>query len=266
MFKTISLQGTSKNTILSISNEQDWVNIITNHYQIQPGYTYTFKVVASQIITTQRFEAMKLEDRKCFLSREGQNISIMKNYTKGGCQYECAIDQIVKTCNCTPWNIPKIKLNNPPFCEDKFVPVSAGFLSCTDMVLSSFSAKECRCPSNCVDTIFSVFDYKESMENPGFNCYEARIFDRKKGVYPFNIFCDLCRKALKLHKVWFIEIFKELNLASHDDFPKFCNDFLMNNVALIKVEMAAPSLTQSVRDKRFNFAAQLSDLGKLSKY
>jgi hypothetical protein len=42
----------------------------------------------------------------------------------------------------------------------------------------------------------------------------------------------------------------------------FCNTFLTQNVALVKVEMATKSLTRSLKDKRFNFVSQLSSLGK----
>ena len=37
----------------------------------------------------------------------------------------------------------------------------------------------------------------------------------------------------------------------------------MKNVAIIKVEMAAPRLIQSVRDKRFVYTGQISDLGMI---
>jgi hypothetical protein len=41
----------------------------------------------------------------------------------------------------------------------------------------------------------------------------------------------------------------------------FCSKFVIENVALVKVEMVAKSLTRSVKDKRFNFVDQLSSLG-----
>ncbi len=45
--------------------------------------------------------------------------------------------------------------------------------------------------------------------------------------------------------------------------PKdFCNKFMMENLALVKVEMASKSLLRSVKDQRFNFVAKVSSLGK----
>ena len=46
------------------------------------------------------------------------------------------------------------------------------------------------------------------------------------------------------------------------NFDEFCNKFLKENVAVVKVEMATKSLTRSLKDKRFNFVSQLSSLGK----
>jgi hypothetical protein len=52
------------------------------------------------------------------------------------------------------------------------------------------------------------------------------------------------------------------NALDPGSVEKFCKKFLMENVALVKVEMATKSLTRSIKDKRFNFVSQLSSLGK----
>jgi hypothetical protein len=55
-------------------------------------------------------------------------------------------------------------------------------------------------------------------------------------------------------------------IVSNDQTPlflrTFCKKFLPENVVLVKVEMASKAITRSIKDKRFNFAAQLSSLGK----
>ena len=78
-----------------------------------------------------------------------------------------------------------------------------------------------------------------------------------KEEYPFNIYCNLCRRALKFHKILFV-----VSAVDLTDFRKFCNDFLMSNIAIIKIELANPGITQTIRDKRFNFESQLSGLGE----
>ena len=46
----------------------------------------------------------------------------------------------------------------------------------------------------------------------------------------------------------------------------FCNKFMMENLALVKVEMASKSVIRSVKDQRFNFVAKVSSLGKFIVY
>ena len=128
-------------------------------------------------------------------------------------------------------------------------------------VFSSFSQKNCQCPTNCEETQFSVFDIQEPLENPGSFCTDTATTDGKRGVYPFNILCNMCREAIRMNKFLFVVYYKlDVN---NIDYSKFCNDFLMKNVAILKVEMAAPRLIQSVRDKRFIYTTQLSDLGDI---
>ena len=257
MFQPISLQGTFRNILVSLTNEQEWLQSIFNNFQIQPGYTHTFKVLASQIKATERFRAMSSEDRNCSFPHEVSKTSLMKNYSKGGCLFECAIRQIAQDCNCTPWNIPKNDLLNPPFCEENIDATAS--LSCVKNVFTSFSPKNCLCPTNCEETQFSIFDSKEPLEHPGSFCSDTAINDQKKGVYPFNILCNLCREALRLNRISFV-IDYSMDVTNID-YSKFCDNFLMKNVAVIKVEMAAPRLIQSVRDKHFIYTAQISDLG-----
>jgi hypothetical protein len=52
MFKTMSMESSSKNFFLSVSNHREWVNIFAVNFVIEPGHSYTFKVIADQIITT----------------------------------------------------------------------------------------------------------------------------------------------------------------------------------------------------------------------
>ena len=263
MFKTDSIEGTSKNSILSITNENEWVNVFGNYFIIQPGNSYTFKVTANRMITTKRFDDMKFEDRNCHLPHETKDSYLMKNYFKGSCLYECAVKQIIEKCNCTSWNFPKYNLSTPPFCEGPSSPSPTITSACFDQVFSSLSSKKCDCPSNCVDTAFTVFDFVQALDNPGLQCNDFQVLDKTKGVYPYNVLCGLCRKALRLHRIQFQFTYLQFRSANPDNFPEFCNQFLKNNIALIKVEMAAPGLLLSVRDTRTNFESQLSSLGKL---
>ncbi len=265
MFKTISMGTSTKNSIMSITNAREWVSIFANNFLIEPGYSYTFKIIANQINTTDRLAELSSRDRKCNLPLDTDNLQLMREYSKGGCLYECAIQLVAKNCNCTPWNVPKMTIDSPPFCEESFNATSGQATTCHDNIFTTFSTKGCDCPSNCFDTTFTVFDFKKPLENPGMNCSEFAANEKNKN-YPYPVFCDICRKALRFYKLQFNYKFlfeKSTNSKSANpaDIPTFCNQFLVENIATIKVEIASPTLILSMRDKRFNFSGQLSDLG-----
>jgi hypothetical protein len=258
------MEGSSKNVILSFTNEREWVSIFANNFIIEPGYSYTFKIIANQIITTDRLAELSPKDRKCNLPLDTYNLQLMREYSKGGCLYECAITKVAKNCNCTPWNMPKVRMENLPFCEANFTENRAGMKPCHDNELSKFTIKDCDCPSNCYDTTFTVFDFKEPLENPGQFCDSLNKTGKQIALYPYSVFCDICWKARIFYKILFnYKFVVEKSINFEDDYKSFCSQFLMENVAVIKAEIATPTLIQSKRDKRFSFEGQISELGTL---
>jgi hypothetical protein len=47
-----------------------------------------------------------------------------------------------------------------------------------------------------------------------------------------------------------------------DNLDEFCNKFVHQNVAIVKIEMATKFITRSVKDERNSFVSQLSSIGK----
>ena len=71
MFNMVSCSKTStKNFILSITNENNPFDIFKQSYIIEPGNVYTYRVIANQIVGTDRFNAMEPVDRGCSLPHE----------------------------------------------------------------------------------------------------------------------------------------------------------------------------------------------------
>ena len=48
----------SKNFILSITNEKSAYDILEQNYLLEPGNLYTFRVMASQMVTNKQFDAL----------------------------------------------------------------------------------------------------------------------------------------------------------------------------------------------------------------
>jgi len=174
----------TKNTIATITTKSDWIDIYANNFVIEPGYSYTFKIISSQITTTKRFAEMDQSHRNCHMPKEVNGFEFLRKYSKVGCNYECFLKEVIKSCNCTPWYVPRNHLNNLPFCEAKRNLQSDETYACMNSLFSEFSTQKCNCPANCKDTTFTVFDFKQPLEEPGKNCDVFEVLEKKAEVYP----------------------------------------------------------------------------------
>ena len=149
------------------------------------------------------------------------------------------------------------------YCEEKYTEGINEANVCLSQLYSEFSLNNCDCPSDCSGTSLTVFDFRFPLDNPGKYCEKSKSSEKISVAYPYNVLCDICRKYVTHNRVKLTYDYVVKNSTNPDDFYNVvCNDFLMENVAVIKVELSSPTLTRSVRDKRFNFEGQLSDLGK----
>ena len=91
--------------------------------------------------------------------------------------------------------------------------------------------------------------------------FDCNLFTETSKNYPNFALCTFCKNT---HKNYLIK-FQYESIVKNEPNPNslndFCKKFLMENVALAKVEMATKSLTKSIKDKRFNFVSQVSSLG-----
>ena len=65
-----TVQTLDRNFVLSISNADKVFSIEKKSYQLIPGHLHTFQVQMSQIVTTSKFDAMSLDERRCKLPDE----------------------------------------------------------------------------------------------------------------------------------------------------------------------------------------------------
>ena len=253
-FETSSSDRSSKNVLLSITNENNPFDIFKQNYFIEPGNSYTYTVLANQIITNERFEAMKPQERSCSLPNENGLQSLTNKYSKSACEYQCAIKHAIQECKCLPWNIPQSSNENLPFCD-------LNSNNCFDLTLNTFSTQDCGCPSDCFGTSFSVFESVIKIKNPINFCDKG---NKKSSEFPYTVYCSICKKILKTQKIRFIYENAINGWPIPDLTDDFCNKFLRENIALVKVEMATKSITRSLKDQRTNFVSQLSSLGKFN--
>jgi hypothetical protein len=255
-FEYFGADPSRNNFVISITNENNPFDIVNSNYFIEPGYVYTFRVLASQMIISSDLMETGPNYRKCLLPHEIGNLNLTKMYSKSSCEYECLIQKAVKGCNCIPWYIPEFPVKNLPYCNLKNEEYKY-YDDCIEETQKTFQAHECNCSADCNETSFSIIKANKLIENPPNFCSDEKI----KNEFPNSVFCSLCEKIIKAQRIRFVYEHVVNGGPNPDDLDDFCDKFVTENVALVKVEMAAKTLTRSLKDKRFNFVEQLSSLG-----
>ena len=129
------------------------------------------------------------------------------------------------------WYNRIVKNSTPKFCtfED---------LGCVSDTLGEFSATGCGCLPDCNGTQFSIFQSRESFENVG------QICRFKNTKYPSSLLCALCTQLTRNFKARLL--YESIVNGGPDpaDRAAICDKIIKENIALVKVEMAAKSLTR----------------------
>ena len=55
MFKPYNSKGVSKDVIIAITNDNNAFDIFKQNYVIEPGFSYTFRIIANQVIFSCEF-------------------------------------------------------------------------------------------------------------------------------------------------------------------------------------------------------------------
>jgi hypothetical protein len=250
-FERVSSLRFSNNIIMSITNENNPFDVYKQNYLIEPGRFYMFRVLASQMVTTNKFDLLDVSLRNCSLPSENRNLKLFQKYSKSGCEYECSIEQAIQKCQCISWSIPQVFEQQLPYC-------SLYEKDCFDEALKSKAKQNCNCLEDCYGTSFSVFPSIKDLVIPPNFCSDENIKDE----FPFPIYCSLCKNIIKTHKMRFVYDNIMKGSPNPDNLDEFCNKFVHQNVAIVKIEMATKFITRSVKDERNSFVSQLSSIGK----
>ena len=68
--------------------------------------TVLFQVISNVVTTTTSFDNLDASIRKCKSQYETEGLIFLNQYTKVGCEYECAAKQASDLCKCVPWFFP----------------------------------------------------------------------------------------------------------------------------------------------------------------
>ena len=137
--------------------------------ELKPGYHLVIRVVAKVVDINKDSEKYDVFTRKCKLPHETYGMKLLKNYSKAGCEFECAMNASMTICKCLPWHYPN-NFTHISMC-DMFGA------KCFDMIMSDERYYR-NCTSQCLEDCKGVsyvpfpsyipLNNEEICENPVF--------------------------------------------------------------------------------------------------
>jgi hypothetical protein len=240
-----SSEKTSHGFMLSFTNEYNPYDDTQNSFEIMPGYQHTFRVIPSQLSTTDHFDKLKLGDRKCKLENENEGMRLLRRFSKSGCEFECAIEKSLEICSCLPWSVPRSG-NHYKTC-DMF-----GNLCFKNTFNSPQTYEGCSCMSDCQATTYIISESSKPISNWIELCSRAKVISQ---------LADYIHENYNLY--FTLSYFMNKRGPDPDSLLNVCEFLITNHVSVIKVEIGAKSVIKSVRDVKTTFENQLSAIGRI---
>ena len=202
----------------------------------------------------EELRSLKIKHRNCrFPDETDGRVSIFKTYTQSTCQFECMLQFSRKSCHCTPWDYPFHPQEQVKLCD------SLGYYCFDNFMKNKTHMESCLCEPDChsLDYIVSVKElpiYPESYcatENFIQNYINEKITRFGYGfVLNFNWF--KFGEALGNKKTNYFSYFND----------ELCKKFIQNDLAIVRVQMASETFTQTRQSLRMGTIDQIANLGK----
>lgn len=233
---------------IGISNPWNVVDQKRNTIRVRPGEETQINVIPRVVETTEDYDGLPLDQRRCKLSHEKEGLNFLSNYTRIGCEMECALEQAMSICECIPWYYPN-DFDGLPMCE-----MFGAF--CFDIVMSEDSYyKDCkfRCLTDCHETAYIVMpeyfpiNEEEVCSDYAFHgLYFRRNFQRHFAFHNY--------KTL-------VESSSIPDLVTSFANGSLCKDYIRNYAALVTINSPSSKIIITKRDKSTFFYDKIGTIG-----
>lgn len=128
---------------LALNEAINSFDVITNALVLSPGQKTSISIAATLFKTKNEIRnGYSIKERKCMYRDEGR-LTLFKQYSKQGCEYECALKAATEEVGCVPWNYLHLK-DDMDLCTRGYVKKFEDFL------LQSLRSEKCRRYTNIV--------------------------------------------------------------------------------------------------------------------
>ena len=101
---------------LGITQKNDQLDQKTFLFKVIPGLHIAIHVQPKIIDASDEFKSLPLSTRKCMLPQETEGFNFLIEYSRKGCELECAAQKAVSFCKCLPWYYPN-NFTVLPICD-----------------------------------------------------------------------------------------------------------------------------------------------------
>ena len=137
---------------LGITRKNDQVDQKTSMFKLMAGQHIAINVLPKIVEASDEFRLLPLTTRQCKTSQETQGFKFLNDYSRKGCELECALEKAVSFCKCLPWYYPN-NFTTLAMC-DMFGS------HCFDRITSDESFyKKCQnwCKEECQETALTIW-------------------------------------------------------------------------------------------------------------
>ena len=229
---------------IKISNKYNAMDQKREEIELKPGHHLILRVIPKIVDTNKEFELFDINTRNCKLPFETDGLKFIQNYTRVGCELECAIKHAMSVCKCLPWYYPN-NFTKTPICE-------MFGANCFDIILSDERYyKKCNetCLEDCKGTSYVILPYKEKID------YQE--------VCEKPLFWNIVQGWSKSYDV--IRLFENLTMGKplYDGkgMIKLCEHYVQNHISIVTIETPTDTVVKSKRIQRITFNDQLAFIG-----
>ena len=234
--------------VIGISGQKDFIDQKRNTILVYPGKQTMIKVIPRLVETTLDFDSLKPNQRRCKLSYETAGFEYLTNYSRVGCEMECAMKTALSVCKCIPWNYPN-NFKVYPICE-----MFSGY--CFDQVMSSdtnyWDCKQ-QCQTDCHETAYIVIEDVLPINHKKI-CQEGSSID-KQFKHNFQQYFAFHNYKTLVHGGVIPDLAKSYKNGS------LCEEYVKSYLGFVNVYGPTSHVILTKRDKAVFFYDQLGTIG-----
>ena len=89
---------------VALHSPNEPANVRTSSFKINLGYETIVYITPRAKEIDESGRTLSIQERKCRLIEENNDLKVFKIYTQEACLLECKINMATSKCGCTPWN------------------------------------------------------------------------------------------------------------------------------------------------------------------